>query len=216
MTDIILGLVAVVAGLVFCFGGYLVMRLVFPIWGAFAGFAFGAGLVSGLADERFLGSVLGWVLGIVFGLIFAIFAYLYYAVAVVLAMGAIGFALGSALMVALGVTWDWVIVFVAMALALVLAVLAVVTDMPSIVLVVLSAMGGAAVAVAGLMLMFGSIDSIDFGNAGVIGQVRDDWWWYALYLVLAIAGILAQSRGVSAMKLGMREQWASSTGARAA
>ena len=120
MTDIILGLVAVVAGLVFCFGGYLVMRMVFPIWGAFAGFAFGAGLVSGLADERFLGSVLGWVLGIVFGLVFAIFAYLYYAVAVVLAMGAIGFALGSALMVALGVTWDWVIVFVAMALALVL------------------------------------------------------------------------------------------------
>ena len=50
----------------------------------------------------------------------------------------------------------------------------------------------------------------------MIGQVRDDWWWYALYLVLAIAGVLAQGRGVSAMKLGMREQWASSTGARAA
>lgn len=207
MTDIILGLIALVAGLVFCFGGHLVMRLVFPVWGAFAGFAFGAGLVAGFAEEHFLGSVLGWGLGIVFAVIFAILSYLYYAVAVVLAMGAVGFALGAWLMTALGVGWDWVIVFVAVAVAVLVAVAAVAIDVPMILLVVLSAMGGAAVAVTGVMLMFGAVDSIDFDSAGVLTQVRDDWWWYVLYLVTAIGGVLTQSRSVTALRTSVRDQW---------
>src|SRR5215207_8520309 len=103
MTDIILGLFAILAGGVMLFAGQLVLRFVLPIWGFFAGFAFGAGLVAEVADERFLGTVLGWVLGLVFALIFAIFAYLYFAVAVILAMAAFGFAIGSGLVVALGI-----------------------------------------------------------------------------------------------------------------
>ena len=82
------------------FAGQFVLRLVIPIWGFFAGFAFGAGLVAELADERFLGTVLGWVLGLVFALVFAVFAYLYFYVAVTLAMAAFGFAIGSGLVVA--------------------------------------------------------------------------------------------------------------------
>jgi len=40
-------------------------------------------------------------------ILFGLIAYLYYEVAVVLAMAAIGFALGTGLMVALGVRWSW-------------------------------------------------------------------------------------------------------------
>ena len=105
MADIILGLLAIIAGGVMLFAGQLVLRFVLPIWGFFAGFAFGAGLVAGLADERFLGTVLGWVLGLVFALLFAVLAYLYYAVAVILTMAAFGFAIGSGLVVALGIDW---------------------------------------------------------------------------------------------------------------
>ena len=63
MADIILGVLAILAGGVMLFAGQFVLRFVLPIWGFFAGFAFGAGLVAGLADERFLGTVLGWVWG---------------------------------------------------------------------------------------------------------------------------------------------------------
>ena len=94
----------------------IVLRIALPIWGFFAGFAFGAGLVAELADERFLGTVLGWVLGLVFALIFAVFAYRYYAVAVVLAMAAFGVAIGSGLVVALGIDWNWVAVLVGVAI----------------------------------------------------------------------------------------------------
>jgi hypothetical protein len=112
MADIVLGLFAVLAGAVILFAGQFVLRLVIPIWGFFAGFAFGAGLFAGLADERFLGSVLGWISGFVCALIFALLAYLFYAVAVVLAMAAFGFAIGSGLVVALGIDWSWVAVLV--------------------------------------------------------------------------------------------------------
>ena len=66
MADILLGLLAIVAGAAMLVAGQFVLRLVIPVWGFFAGFAFGAGLVAELADERFLGTVLGWVLGLVF------------------------------------------------------------------------------------------------------------------------------------------------------
>ncbi len=45
-------------------------------------------------------------------LLFGLLAYLYYEVSVVLAMSAIGFALGTSLMVAIGVTWSWLIVVI--------------------------------------------------------------------------------------------------------
>ena len=63
MDDILIGIFALIVGLVFCFSGYFAMRVVIPIWGAFAGFMFGAGLVDNFTDEGFLASVLGWVVG---------------------------------------------------------------------------------------------------------------------------------------------------------
>ena len=48
MADIILGLLAIIAGGAMLFAGQFVLRLVIPVWGFFAGFAFGAGLVAGL------------------------------------------------------------------------------------------------------------------------------------------------------------------------
>src|SRR3954471_7851564 len=107
MADIILGLLAIIAGGAMLVASQFVLRLLIPLWGFFAGFAFGAGLVAGFADEHFLGSVLGWVMGLVFGLVFAFFAYLYYYVAIIIAMGAFGFAIGSGLVVALGIDWNW-------------------------------------------------------------------------------------------------------------
>ena len=115
MADIFLGVIAIIAGGVMLVAGQLVLRLMLPIWGFFAGFAFGAGLVAELAEEHFLGTALGWVLGLVFALIFAVLAYLYYAVAVIIAMAAIGFAIGSGLVVAIGINWNWLAVLIGLA-----------------------------------------------------------------------------------------------------
>ncbi len=209
MTDIVLGLIAIIVGLIFCFAGSSLMRFVITLWGAFAGFGVGAGLVAQFTGDHFLGTVLGWIVGFVFALIFAAFAYLYYAVAVVIAMAGIGFAIGSSILVALGVTWNWLIVLAAVALAVVFALFAIAGNLPLVLLTVLSAVGGAAVAVSGLMLLFGAIDSDTFTSGGFVGLVRDDWWWYLLYLVLAIVGVITQSRNADAARENMRRQWES-------
>ena len=182
------------------FAGQFVLRLVLPIWGFFAGFAFGAGLFAGLADERFLGTVLGWVTGFVFALIFAVFAYLYYAVAVILAMAAFGFAIGSGLVVALGIDWNWVAVLVGVAVGAVLGLVSVFGNMPMIVLAVFSSIAGAVSVVAGLMLLVGSLDSADFTQSAFTDAVQDSWGWYLMLLVLALVGIVAQTRQRLAMR----------------
>src|SRR6187455_2540636 len=110
MADILLGILAIVAGGAMLFAGQFVLRLVLPIWGFFAGFAFGAGLFAELADESFLGTALGWVTGFIFAVILALLAYFFYAVAVVLAMAAFGYVIGAGLIVALGIDWNWVAV----------------------------------------------------------------------------------------------------------
>ena len=207
MADILLGLLAILAGGVMLFAGQFVLRIVIPIWGFFAGFAFGAGLFAELADERFLGTVLGWVTGLVFALIFAVFAYLYYAVAVVLAMAAFGFAIGSGLVVALGIDWNWVAVLVGLAFGAVLGLVSVFGNMPMIVLAVLSSIAGAVSVVAGLMLLVGSLNSADFTRSGFTEAVDTSWVWYLLLLALALVGIVAQTRQRLTMRRTIRETW---------
>ncbi|WP_141842437.1 DUF4203 domain-containing protein [Humibacillus xanthopallidus] len=207
MADIVLGLFAILAGGVMLFAGQFVLRLILPIWGFFAGFAFGAGLFAELADERFLGTVLGWVSGFVFALIFAIFAYLYYAVAVILAMAAFGFAIGAGLISALGIDWNWVGVLVGLAFGAALGVVAAFGNMPMIVLAVASSIAGAVSIVGGLMLLFGTLDSATLTRSSFSAAIQSGWYWYALLLVLAVVGIVAQTRQRLAMRRSINEAW---------
>jgi hypothetical protein len=207
MADIILGLFAIIGGGVMLFAGQFVLRLILPIWGFFAGFAFGAGIFAELANERVLGTVLGWVSGFVFALIFAVLAYLYYAVAVILAMAAFGFAIGSGLIVALGIDWNWVAVLVGVAVGAVLGLVSVFGNMPMIVLAVVSSIAGAVSVVAGLMLVFGAMDSADFTTGTFTRTVHDSWGWYLTLLVLALVGIVAQTRQRLTMRRSVNETW---------
>ncbi|MDN5790307.1 MAG: TMEM198/TM7SF3 family protein [Micrococcales bacterium] len=207
MPDIAWGLLAVVVGAYFCFRGHVVLRFVIPLWGAFVGFNVGAGLVAGLGDQSFLGTALGWVVAFLFAVVFAILAYAYYAVGIIIAMGAIGFAIGTALVVAFGISWSWLIILAGVAVGVLLAIAAILSDLPMLVLIVLSSIAGASAVVAGLMLLTGATDVSVFSDATAVARVHDDWWWYALLLVLAVAGVVAQSRDVAAMRQSVRQGW---------
>jgi hypothetical protein len=207
MADILLGLLAIIAGGVMLFAGQFVLRFVFPIWGFFAGFAFGAGLWATLADERILGTLLGWVTGLVCALVFAVLAYLYYAVAVILAMAAFGFAIGSGLVVALGIDWSWVAVLVGLAIGAILGLVSVLGNMPMIVLALVSAVAGAVSVVAGLMLLVGSLNSADFTQAAFSDAVSASWGWSLTLLVLAVVGFVAQTRARVNRSRTINEAW---------
>lgn len=211
MSTVIFGLLTIVAGLVFCFRGYLAFTIVIPVWGAFVGFATGAGLVAALAGDSFLATAAGWIVGVLLAFVFAWLAYLYYAVAVTLVMASVGFAVGSALMVALGIDWTWLIVLVGVISGAALAFAAIVADLPMMLLVVLSAVGGAAAIVLGLMLLTGAIDAADLNTYATLDEAADDWWWYLIYVALAVLGILAQLSDKARRRATLRDAWAHGT-----
>lgn len=207
MADILLGSLAIVTGVLMLLAGQFVLRLVLSVWGFFVGFAFGAGLVVGIADQRFLDTVLGWVLGVVFAVIFAVLAYLYFAVAIVLGMAAFGFAIGSGLVIALGVQWSWVAVVVGIVVGTIIGLVSVFADLPMIVLAVFSSFAGAVSVVAGLMLLVGSLNSADFSRGTFTDTVNDGWGWYLTLIVLAFVGILAQGRRRVEMRRPVQGVW---------
>jgi hypothetical protein len=207
MNDVLVGLAAIAIGLLFCFRGYVAMRLIIPVWAFFAGFMLGAGLVAGVGDEGFLQSAAAWLTGLAIGLLFAAIAYLYFVVSIVLAMGTVGFALGTAALTALDVTWSWVVVLGGLAAGVLLAVVAIATDLPAVVLIVLTAFGGASVAVFGLMLILGVVQTGELDSEAATRTADDDWWWYAIFLVLAVGGVVVQSRIAASLRASARDLW---------
>lgn len=203
--DVVIGVLAVAIGALFCFRGYVAMRIIIPIWGAFVGFMLGAGIAASIENQGFLTTVLGWILGLVLAVVIAALAYLYYEVSVAIVLGGIGFVLGTGLMAALGVTWSWVVVPVGVAVGLVLAVIAIMADLPAILLVVLTALGGAATIVGGVMLLVGTVD-LDELDRETTERLDLGGWWYALQIGLAIAGIVAQSRD-AARRQRLEQAW---------
>jgi hypothetical protein len=212
MQDIVVGILAIVIGGLFCFRGYLAMRVIIPIWGAFAGFVFGASLVTTFTDERFLRNIAGWLLGLVFALLFAAIAYLYYEISVVIVMASIGFTLGVTAMVALDVTWSWVVILVGVIAAVALAFVAIAADLPTGLLLILTALTGASAVVLGIMLLVGTAETVDFRTEVIIDEIDDAWWWWAIYAGIAIAGIIVQIRMVESLRTSLRDSWADSGG----
>jgi hypothetical protein len=213
MQDVVLGLLAVLVGAVFCFRGYLTMRIIIPIWGAFGGFVLGSALVAASDGNGLLRSGLAWIVGIVVGVVFGVLAYLFFEVSVVLAMSWIGFALGVSAMVALGVSWQWLIVVVGVVCGLVLAVIALAGNMPMVLLTVLTATSGASTMVSGILLLTNKLQTEEITESGTItDRVDDGWWWYAIWGGLVVAGIVAQFAAADRIRGTMREAWDESKG----
>lgn len=211
MQDLLTGVLALLVGTMFCFRGAVAMRLVITLWGAFIGFMLGAGVIAGSADAGFLRTTLGWVVGWVAAIVVGSLAYVFYEVAVVMAMAAIGFTLGTTVMVAVGVSWSWAIIAVGVAAGLLLAAGTLASNMPLVILLVLSAFSGASAIVTGIMILVGTVNTVDFTHAEITDQLHASWVWYALYLALAVSGMIAQSRFIESMHRSAREQWQHAT-----
>jgi hypothetical protein len=208
MEELLVGVVAVVIGGALCFRGYAALRVVIAVWGAFAGFLLGAGVVAGATGEGLLASALAWAVGVVVALSFGLLAYAYYAISVLIGMSAIGFTLGTTGMVALGVTWSWVVVLVGIVVGALLAMLAIAGDLPKLLLALLGAFAGSSIALGGVLLVLGLLDRGDLASTETTAAL-DLWWgWTVAYVVLALAGLASQMRDVGARRGTLRDDWA--------
>jgi hypothetical protein len=216
MDDVIAGILMFAIGALFCFRGYLAMRIVLPIWGLFAGFAFGAGLVAAITGDGFVGTVLGWVMGAVFAIVFALLAYLFYEIAVVISLGFVGFVIAGAIVTALGIDASWFVSAVGLAAGILVGIAVIVFDLPMMLLVVLTAIAGAAAMVGGTLLVFNVIDLEELDDTRITSHFDGRPIWTIVWLVLAAAGLVAQVRWIGRVEQNIAAQWEAAGGRRLA
>jgi hypothetical protein len=193
--DFLIGALVLLVGLAFCFAGYRFFRILIAIWGFFAGFNLGTAGMTALFGQNFLGTTTGWVLGIVIGLIIAVLAYFFYYFAVVLLGASAGYDLGSGLMEAIGLNNPgFISVIVGVALAVVFAFLILALNLPKLLIMVFTALGGAVATLAGLLILLGQakVAYLQYGDA--VALVRASWFWSLVAIALAVVGFLAQWR----------------------
>jgi hypothetical protein len=195
LQDFLIGALILLIGAAFCFAGYRFFRILVAIWGFFAGFNLGAAGMAALFGQGFLGTATGWVLGLVLGLVCAFAAYFFYYVAVVLLGASVGYSIGSGLMAAFGLNnpgFLSVTVGVVFALSFVLLIL--LLNLPKLLIMAYTALGGAVALLAGLLTLLGQVHvaTMQFGVA--VALVRASWFWSIVAIALAVIGFVAQWR----------------------
>lgn len=205
VTEVVVGVLAVLVGALLCFRGYLALRVVISLWGAFFGLLAGAAVVASATGEPMLSSPVGWLAGLVGAVLFGVLAYLWYVVAVVIGLGAIGFSLGASVLSAVGAEPRWAVLG-GVALGLVLAVVAIAADLPRVILAVVSAFAGASTILGGVLLLMGrgEVDRLD-GTAAGFADLGVGW--LVAYLALAVVGIVVQMQDRRVRPGAPRDAW---------
>ena len=209
INGLLLGLLAIVIGLAFTFYGFRVFLILLPIWGFFAGFVLGAGAVTALFGDAFLATVTGWVVGFLVGLLFAVLSYLYYWVAVVLLGGILGYQLTLGVFEWLNLNPEgWIAFIVALIVGAIFAIAFVVLRMPAVLVIVATALGGAAATIAGIAIGLGFIpvEEMDGGIFGVHADADLGWLGMIALVVLAIAGGIYQARTITDWSETLQEE----------
>lgn len=186
---IVVGLVLFLIGVVLTFRGAAAARLFMALWGAAAGWVTGAGLVASASPGSWLAGLPEWLGGLAGALLIGALAYAMYVLAIAIALGLLGMSLGVSAASWLGLPETGMLV-AGLVVGLLVAVLAVVLRLPHVLLIVVTALIGAATTVGALALLTGAIDAT--GTPEPLGA-----WWGLGQLVLAVLGAIVQSRTLS-------------------
>ncbi|MGH2616780.1 MAG: DUF4203 domain-containing protein, partial [Thermomicrobiales bacterium] len=211
--QILIGLIIGVIGLAVCFFGLRFWFILLPVFGAIIGFFVGARVMQDLFGTGFLATTTSWIVGIIVGLAFALLSwFVWYAGAIIMA-GAVGASLFSGILHALFTNpWGAVLFIVALIGAVIFAVGALVLNLPVYIVIVNSALGGASLAIAGLLTLLGNITTVELANGSMVAVVDEarfqgaGWLWVLLWIILAVAGIWYQLRSVAEVRLP-EEKW---------
>lgn len=205
---ILAALFALLLGLAFCFAGYRLFLVMFPIWGFFAGFWLGAEFTTLLLGTGFLVTTSSWVIGFVAGLFGALLSYLFYTIGVGLVAAGFGVALGSGFMAALGFQWGLLSVIVSLVAAIVMVLLTLGLNLQKFVIIAITPIGGANALILSALLLLGrlSLESLRLAGGSIGPILQDSWFWLIVWLVLAIAGVVVQIRANRSYEFN-REQY---------
>ena len=190
--QIVIAIVAAVIGLAFAFGGWRFFLLLLPFWGFLVGFNVGTEAVAALFGDGTFATLTSWVVGLVFAVAFALFSYLYYYAAIALMAGAVGYAIGASAWGIIGNEDGLIALVIGLAVGAVVAIAVIALNVPRLLVIVLTGLGGSAAILAGWFILTGQIatDNIRWMEVGAL--IRDSWFWLIVWGVIAAAGIIAQ------------------------
>lgn len=213
MEQVIIGILLALIGLGVCFFGLRYWFILLPIFGAVTGFYVGAAAIQGIAGTGFLSTGISWIVGIIVGLVFALLSwFVWYAGAIIMA-GAVGASLFTGIMHAIfSNPWGVALFIVALIGAILFAAIALFLNLPIYIVIVNSALGGAALAIAGVLVLIGNITITEFSSGAAVAvadEVRFQgagFFWYIVWIILAILGMLFQVQSISSVTLP-EEKW---------
>ena len=185
-------MIALLFGLVVCFGGYRLFLALLPIWGFFFGFALGATSLQALFGVGFLATVTSWIVGFLVGALFAVLSYMFYAFAVAMIAGSLGYALGAGFMNLIGLDWNWLVWQVGIVAAIAAVVVTFWFNIQKYVIVAATAIGGAGMIVITLMFGYIGMTLAKFFENPVRLALQDSPLWAIFFVLLAAAGIVVQ------------------------
>jgi Domain of unknown function (DUF4203) len=195
LEGIVVGLLAIVVGGVWMTYGLKAFFILLPFWAFFVGLLAGAQWSAEFLGEGFFGTVTSWAIGLVAGLVLGLLAYFWYYAAIILLGATVGYTLGSGFLVALGFD-GFLSIVLGVIVGVLLGIAVLVLNVPALLVIVLSAFGGAAAVVNGFWILLGQIqlDAIDGGLAE--GLIKGGAITFVAWLLLAAFGIWYQMRDI--------------------
>ena len=212
MGDVVLGLIMGAVGAAMCLRGYLRMTHTFPLWAALTGLFLGAGLGQAAGEQQLLCGVASIAVALVIAAIIGGAAARYYEITVLAVCTSMGIVFAAAVMVLAHLEWSWIIAGCGALIGLLMGSFAVISSLHRVVLTFITALGGAAVCITGIMLATNSIDRADLAIGHTTVRVAHTHWWWIAGLGLAIVGGVVQTIKGERHRVTMRDRWVDAGG----
>lgn len=190
--QLVIAILAVVLGAMFCFGGWRFFLLLLPFWGLLVGFNVGTEATRALLGDGTFATLTSWAVGIAFALVFAVLAYLYWYAAIAILGGTVGYILGASAWGLIGNEQGVIAFVIGIAVGVVFAIGTLVLNVPKWLVVGLTSIGGAAVIVAGWFILTGQIPTDNITWNAIGDAIGGSIIWLIVWAGLVVLGFAAQ------------------------
>jgi Domain of unknown function (DUF4203) len=191
VTETVIGVLAILIGLIACLAGYAVFRIVLPILGFLVGMGLGAQLAATIFDQPYLDTPLSWILAIVVGLVVATIAFAWWYISVALTIAGLGYAIGYGAGIGLGLTITGSVV-AGVVVAVIFALAAIILRVPIGVVIVVTAFWGSSALIGGVLVLMNRIEPRQLRNGTIDVVITESALLLAIWVAIGILGVLVQ------------------------
>jgi hypothetical protein len=190
--ELFAGLVVIVFGLLLLTTGYRIFLALLPLIAFMVGLFTGMTLVHEITNEGFITSLLSVAVGVGLAILFAALALMFWALGVIIALAGAGFAVGYALLPAIGVDLPLVSIGIGLLVGLAAGMAAVILRLPRALIIGLTSLWGAGGILAGAFTVLGTIGSDDLSFGGIHAVLAESPLWTLVWLVISVVGMVVQ------------------------